>query len=108
LSGAGGRDVLRGGDGPDLLVGGTDRDVLIAGAGRDRVSARDRARDVVDGGTERDVASLDRRLDLVRRVEMLLPSQRRGPELSGRTKLLAHAARPLLRILGSGVGARTS
>ena len=100
--------MLRGGGGADFLVGGADRDVLLAGAGRDRVCARDRTRDVIDGGTARDVASLDRRLDRVRRIETLLPSRRRPPALAGRTKVLAHAARPLLRILGSGAETRSS
>ena len=108
LAGSAGRDMLRAGGGADLLVGGADRDVLLAGAGRDRVSARDRAQDVIDGGSARDTASVDRRLDRVRRVEALLPSRRRPPALAGRTKVLAHAARPLLHILGSGAETRSS
>ena len=50
LEGRGGADVLLGGDRNDRLIGGPSPDELLSDAGRDVLLARDRLRDVVDGG----------------------------------------------------------
>jgi Ca2+-binding RTX toxin-like protein len=84
LGGGSGKDALRGARGNDRLTAGKGRDRILAGPGRDRISARDRRRDVVDGGKGRDRATVDRRargarstrgnlrrVDRVRRVERL-------------------------------------
>jgi Tol biopolymer transport system component len=70
IDGGGGDDVLLGGPGDDVLVGGPGHDTLRGGPGGDRILARDRAADLVDGGAGRDTASIDRRLDRVRNVEV--------------------------------------
>jgi Ca2+-binding RTX toxin-like protein len=59
-NGGSGRDQLGGGAGGDRLSGGTGGDRMHGGSGRDRLSARDRARDRVDGGRDRDQAKVDR------------------------------------------------
>lgn len=61
IDGRGGHDVLYGGEGADVLVGGAGPDWLFAGPGVDRLLARDRARDVVDGGHGRDRITADAR-----------------------------------------------
>ena len=71
LLGEGGADRLHGEAGADRLVGGPGRDRLTGGAGRDTLFARDGVRDLVDGGSGRDRASVDRR-DSVSRVERFL------------------------------------
>jgi Ca2+-binding RTX toxin-like protein len=48
------------------------RDTVRAGAGDDVIYARDGGADVVDGGPGRDVAHVDRRLDIARHVEVKL------------------------------------
>lgn len=77
LLGGGGRDVLTGGTGNDRLVGGRGKDVLIGGPGRnayvagpgnDRVNARNGRRELINCGTGRDTARVDRR-DRVRGCE---------------------------------------
>ena len=81
LRGGPGRDLLRGGLGRDTLVGGPGRDTLLGGAGRDYLRARDRARDIVDGGAARDRACVDPGLDGVKAVERPC---RAAPTLTGR------------------------
>ncbi|MBA3509590.1 MAG: hypothetical protein H0T19_05805 [Thermoleophilaceae bacterium] len=66
-----------------LARGGKGADRLVAGAGKDRISARDRSRDLIDGGSGRDTATVDRRVragrkgvsrkraDRIRRVERM-------------------------------------
>lgn len=71
IRGRGGNDRLVGGPGNDRLVGGAGRDVLLGEAGGDVLVARDGARDTVNGGTGGDRASVDRGLDVVRRIEAL-------------------------------------
>jgi len=78
-----GNDKLNGNAGNDRLGGGAGKDVIRGAAGKDRLSARDRRRDVVDGGRGRDRATVDRlargtrrskaalrRTDRVRKVEV--------------------------------------
>jgi hypothetical protein len=72
LRGGGGADLLQGRTGDDLLDGGTGVDRFAGGPGRDRLYARDRVRDVVDGGPNHDRAWLDRRLDVASAVEKRL------------------------------------
>ena len=74
LSGEDGDDVLLGGRGDDELTGWSGRDRLAGGRGDDLLDALDEARDVVDGGCGRDLASVDRvdRLTSARRGEFLL------------------------------------
>ena len=50
-----------GSSGNDLLAGGQGRRPHPGGSGKDRISARDRTRDRIDGGTGRDTATVDRR-----------------------------------------------
>jgi Ca2+-binding RTX toxin-like protein len=82
LIGLRGNDRLNGNAGNDRVGGGAGKDVIRGAAGKDRLSARDRRRDVVDGGKGRDRATIDRlargarrtkaalrRTDKVRRVE---------------------------------------
>jgi hypothetical protein len=68
LIGRGGDDCLVGGAGDDTLRGGAGRDVLKGGSGDDRIDARDDAFDIVDCGSGRDRARVDR-VDRVRRCE---------------------------------------
>jgi Ca2+-binding RTX toxin-like protein len=51
-------------DGKDRITGTDGADELIGGPGRDVIRSRDRAADVVDCGTGRDVAIVDRRDDV--------------------------------------------
>jgi large repetitive protein len=69
LSGGAGGDELRGGAGKDRLTGGKGRDRLLGNAGVDALNAKDKARDLVDGGPGADSARVDRKLDRVIRVE---------------------------------------
>lgn len=66
------RCTITGSGGPDELNGTPKADVLCAGAGDDVIRARDHHRDVVDGGSGRDRAWVDKGLDKVRGVERLL------------------------------------
>ena len=70
LVGTTGADVICGGSGNDVIRGGGGPDTLLGGTGNDRIEARDRERDVVDGGKGRDAARLDRKLDVPRNVEV--------------------------------------
>ena len=54
----------------DVVRGGGGGDTLLGGSGNDRIMAKDKRRDVVDGGPGRDVGSFDRKLDRVRSVEI--------------------------------------
>jgi Ca2+-binding RTX toxin-like protein len=84
LIGLRGNDNVNGNTGNDRVGGGAGKDVIRGAAGKDRLSARDRRRDVVDGGKGRDRAKVDRlargarrtkaalrRTDRVRKVEAL-------------------------------------
>jgi Ca2+-binding RTX toxin-like protein len=71
LSGLGGNDVVIGGPGNDRLTGGGGADSLLGGGGADTFLARDRRRDVVNGGAGRDRALVDA-VDRVRLVERRL------------------------------------
>lgn len=72
LAGDAGADVLSGGAGADVLTGGAGADRLDGGAGADLLNARDGRRDLVIGGAGRDRARVDRGLDRVVGVEVLL------------------------------------
>jgi Ca2+-binding RTX toxin-like protein len=71
LIGLRGKDRLYGERGNDRVGGGAGKDVMRGGPGTDRLAARDRRRDLVDGGRGRDRAKADRkrRADRLRRVE---------------------------------------
>jgi Ca2+-binding RTX toxin-like protein len=60
LLGLGGNDVLYGGIGADTLYGGPGKDRLYGGPGNDVLRARDNQRDLVDCGSGRDTAYVDR------------------------------------------------
>ena len=72
IFGGAGVDQLGGGGGADVLSGGSGADRLDGGAGADSLNARDGRRDVVLGGPGRDRARVDRGLDRVLGVEVLL------------------------------------
>ena len=57
----------------DELHGTPQADVLCGRAGNDFIYARDHRRDVVDGGSGRDRAQIDKGLDVVRGVEKIIP-----------------------------------
>ena len=69
ICGLGGNDRITGLGGNDTINGGAGSDTIDGGAGNDVLLAQDGARDVLDGGAGRDTASVDRRLDAVKRVE---------------------------------------
>ena len=71
INGGGGNDSIVGGDGEDIIDGGKGRDDIHSGEGRDTVKSNDLEVDVVDGGGEFDVASLDL-MDLFSQVERRL------------------------------------
>jgi Ca2+-binding RTX toxin-like protein len=60
LVGEGGNDLLIGGADNDHLTGGSGRDTMFGGIGNDRFFAKDRTKDVVDGGLGVDTAQVDR------------------------------------------------
>jgi Ca2+-binding RTX toxin-like protein len=72
LFGKRGSDNLVGGQGADLLVGGVRNDWMSGGEGPDLFRARDKGRDRVRGGPDRDRARIDRGLDRLREVEVIL------------------------------------
>ena len=72
LLGRAGKDRLRGAAGKDRLVGGKGRDKLAGGPGRDGLEARDRKRDRVAGGGQRDWARVDAGLDRMSSIERRL------------------------------------
>jgi Ca2+-binding RTX toxin-like protein len=61
LNGGSGRDRLTGGAGRDRLNGGKGRNRYRGGAGKDRVNAVNGAKDRVDCGAGRDLATVDRK-----------------------------------------------
>jgi Ca2+-binding RTX toxin-like protein len=69
LLGGPGKDMLMGRAGGDTIRGGLRSDELRGGAGADTFYARDGYDDHVFGGTGRDRARVDRRLDRVRSIE---------------------------------------
>ncbi len=69
LFGASGVDRLVAGGGNDVLLGGGNSDTMLGGTGRDTFFARDGRRDVVNGGSGRDTATIDRGLDRLRSIE---------------------------------------
>ena len=71
ITGLAGNDVLRGGAGNDRITGGAGKDKLYGQAGNDTLLAKDRVRDTVSGGPGRDVATLDRDLDVALAVEVV-------------------------------------
>jgi Tol biopolymer transport system component len=64
-----GADVVIGGEGDDRIDGGAGRDRLFGSAGSDTLLARDRVRDVVDGGPGGDAGQMDPRRDLRQSIE---------------------------------------
>ena len=68
ICGRGGNDRVYGMGGNDTLVGGRGADRLYGGVGDDILVARDKRRDVVNGGLGRDRARVDRR-DRLRAIE---------------------------------------
>ena len=68
LVGGGGNDRLYGQAGNDRIVGGSGKDRLYGAAGADILHARDRARDLVNGGLGSDRARVNRG-DTVRSIE---------------------------------------
>jgi dipeptidyl aminopeptidase/acylaminoacyl peptidase len=69
ICGLGGADRIRGLGGNDRLVGGAGADRLEGGSGADTLAARDGRRDVLVGGSGRDIALADRRLDRLTGIE---------------------------------------
>jgi Tol biopolymer transport system component len=66
-------DVLCGLGSGDLLAGTGGSDVIDGGAGADLILARDRRKDVIQGGPGKDSARIDKGLDKVSGVEKLIP-----------------------------------
>jgi Ca2+-binding RTX toxin-like protein len=60
LDGGDGADRLEGGDGADALIGRGGLDLLLGGSAGDRIDARDRRRDGVECGADRDTVFADR------------------------------------------------
>lgn len=67
-NGGAGADWMSGGTGGDKLTGGLGIDTILGGPGNDLVYARGGQRDVIDCGTGKDIASVDR-VDVVRNCE---------------------------------------
>jgi Ca2+-binding RTX toxin-like protein len=72
LDGGAGPDLVRGGSGKDRLTGGKGKDRLLGNGGADTINAKDKTRDVVDGGPGVDRARVDKKLDRLSRIERLL------------------------------------
>ena len=68
IEGGPGNDLIDAGSGADTVVGGKGRDTIDGGGGGDIILVRDGERDVVDCGTEQDVAVADQ-LDVLRHCE---------------------------------------
>jgi Ca2+-binding RTX toxin-like protein len=66
-------DVLCGFGSDDVIAAAGGPDVVDAGAGADTILARDRRKDTIRGGTGRDRARIDRRLDRMSGVEETIP-----------------------------------
>jgi len=71
LDGKAGNDKLYGDAGNDTLVGGAGRDGMFGGVGNDSLSAADGARDIVDCGSGKDTATVDR-FDVARGCERVV------------------------------------
>jgi Ca2+-binding RTX toxin-like protein len=71
LTGNASANTLIGGSGRDRLTGAKGSDVMNGGGGKDFLAARDRKRDRVIGGSGKDRARVDARLDVVRGVEQV-------------------------------------
>jgi Ca2+-binding RTX toxin-like protein len=106
LEGGPGPDDVHGGTGQDELVGGRGRDRIAGGAGPDRLSAADATPDAVLGGTGRDHAHVDCRLDMVVGVEWgdcrrtaVAPLAGRPAVALGRTGSRARVRSALARVL---------
>ena len=69
IFGLGGNDRLIGGPGTDQITGGPGADVLLGDEGNDLIYARDRRRDVVNGGEGTDTGAIDKKLDVIVSVE---------------------------------------
>ena len=65
-------DTIVGTSGSDVMCGLGGRDWLLGGAGNDVFYAKDGRHDVITGGPGRDVARLDRKLDITTGVEVKL------------------------------------
>jgi uncharacterized delta-60 repeat protein len=70
ISGGAGNDIVNGDSGADVIRAGSGRNVIRGGSGADRINARNRVRDVVNCGTGRDRATVDR-ADRVRGCEVV-------------------------------------
>lgn len=71
IDGKGGVDIVLGGAGNDTITGGPGRDTLKGEGGNDTFRARDSFRDSLLGGTGRDRARVDARLDTRSSIEVL-------------------------------------
>ena len=69
LFGGADADLLHGGTGPDELYGELGPDRIYGDAGADKLRSLDGWRDLVDGGAGSDSAKVERRRDVVRRIE---------------------------------------
>jgi Ca2+-binding RTX toxin-like protein len=85
LIGLRGNDRLNGNAGNDRVGGGAGKDVLRGAAGKDRLSARDRRRDLVDGGNGRDRATIDRLARGARRTKAALRRTDRVRQVEARS-----------------------
>jgi Ca2+-binding RTX toxin-like protein len=72
LIGLAGADRLNGNAGNDRVGGGAGHDRLLGARGKDLLSARDRTRDIVNGGAGKDRAKVDRRARGARRTKAAL------------------------------------
>jgi Ca2+-binding RTX toxin-like protein len=72
IRGRGGNDVLKGDNGGDTLNGGRGFDRLNGGRGGDTIQARDGHPDLIDCGTGKDTAIVDRHEDGVYDCERVL------------------------------------
>ena len=70
LVGSSRADRICGRGGNDVIIGGRGKDQLDGGPGNDTILARDGVADRVFGGPGRDVATVDRRRDIVSGVEV--------------------------------------
>jgi hypothetical protein len=68
IDAGGGNDTIQAGSGNDTVIAGSGRDRVDGGGGVDTIRVRDGERDVVDCGSEPDVAVADR-IDVLRRCE---------------------------------------
>jgi Ca2+-binding RTX toxin-like protein len=83
LVGGSGDDALYGGVGRDRLIGGPGSNLYRGGPGKDSINARNGTEDMVDCGSGRDVARVDR-IDFVKGCETV---KRKGKAKRGENKL---------------------